>query len=420
MATESPPVAGARVFYGWWIVAAGFVTQAVTAGIGTYSFSLFQLPVAEEFGVSRSTVALGMSGVMLMGGVVGPLMGRALDRRPNRSLMLGAGAFMALCLLALSMAPGLWLIGLLFVLGSAVGMAGLGPQAASKLAATWFSRTRGRALGLSSVGTSAGGLLVPPLMAFAISAWGWRGAAVTGALLVGAVALPVVALTIRDRPSDLGLHPDGDVEAPPPHAAGAAGTTSLRRLVRNRNFWVIALVVGTIFGTVTGILSNLAPLVATFGVGAEAAAGMLSLLSFAGIAGKLCFGAVADRVDKRVLVWVGMALLLGFLVVASNEPSVPVLVASTGALGFALGGALPLWSAMIGDCFGPAAFGEVMGRAAPTVVLRPLRELRARAPDPDGRPRRRRAGARGAAHPAAPRERGGYLRPTYRPRRRSR
>jgi hypothetical protein len=63
-----------------------------------------------------------------------------------------------------------------------------------------------------------------------------------------------------------------------------------------------------------------------------------------------------------------MALLLGFLVVASNEPSVPVLVASTGALGFALGGALPLWSAMIGDCFGPAAFGEVMGWMGPVML----------------------------------------------------
>ena len=48
----------ARVFYGWWIVAAGFVTQAVTAGIGTYSFSLFQLPVAEEFGVPLPAAAL--------------------------------------------------------------------------------------------------------------------------------------------------------------------------------------------------------------------------------------------------------------------------------------------------------------------------------------------------------------------------
>ena len=368
MKTDTHPVAAARTFHGWWILSSVFVTQAVTAGLTTYSFGLYQLPVAEEFGVSRSTVAWGLSGIMLMGAVVAPLMGRALDRRSNRALRLGAGAFMASCLLAMTVAPRLWLIGLLFVFGSSVGMAGLGPQAAGKLAATWFSRLRGRALGISSVGTSAGGLAVPPLVAAAIAAWGWRGAAVVGAVLLGVVALPTVALSIRNRPADLGLYPDGDAQPPPAPPGGAAGGWAFGRLARERNFWVIALVIGTIFGTVSGIISNLPPLVAEFGVESQQAAALLSLLSLAGIAGKLCFGAVADRLDKRLLVWSGMSMLVGFLMIASSDPSLTVLVAATGAMGFALGGALPLWGALIGDCFGPEAFGEVMGWMGPVML----------------------------------------------------
>lgn len=356
------------MFHGWWVLATVFVTQAVTAGLTTYSFGLYQLPLAEEFGVSRTTVSLGMSGIMLAGAFVGPLMGRALDRRSNRSLMLGAAVFMSLCLFATAVAPWLWLVGLFYVAGCSVGMAGVGPQAAGKLMATWFSRLRGRALGISSVGTSAGGLLLPPLVERAVGAWGWRGAAIGGGLLLAATAIPTILLWVRDRPSDMGLNPDGALEPPPAAAGGTGANASFRQLARDRNFWVIALVIGTIFGTVTGILSNLPPLVGEFGVDATRAAGIVSLLSFAGIAGKLAFGAVADRVDKRVLVWGGMAMLGMFLVVATSDPSVPLLVVAAGAMGFALGGALPLWGALIGDCFGHEAFGSVMGWMGPVML----------------------------------------------------
>ncbi len=362
------PTTGPRVFYGWRVVGTVFTTQAIGAGLSTYSFGLFQVPVSEEFGVSRSTVQSAMAATMLVGAFFGPWIGRMLDRRPNRSVMLAAGLVLSLCFLSIGVAPSLPLIGLLFVLGAAVGMNGLGPLAASKLVATWFHRARGRALGISSVGTSAGGLVAPPLLALAIAAWGWRGAAVAGGIAVAAIALPLVAWTIRDRPADLGLHPDGDAEPPPAPPDGSASHWPIGELLRNRNYWIITLVIGTIFACVNGLITNLPPLAAELGAPAEQAALLISLMALFGVIGKLGFGAFADRVDKRLLMWTGMATLASFLVITLSSPSPLLLTAGCCALGVALGGALPLWGALIADCFGSQSFGEVMGWMNPCMM----------------------------------------------------
>jgi hypothetical protein len=39
-----------RIFHGWWIVAAAFVSHAVNVGLMFYAWSVFLTPLAAEFG----------------------------------------------------------------------------------------------------------------------------------------------------------------------------------------------------------------------------------------------------------------------------------------------------------------------------------------------------------------------------------
>ena len=48
-----------------------------------------------------------------------------------------------------------------------------------------------------------------------------------------------------------------------------------------------------------------------------------------------------------------MLMLIAFLLILLSVPSYAALVVGGIAMGFALGGALPLWGALIGDCYGP-------------------------------------------------------------------
>ena len=50
-----------RLFYGWYIAAAGFVSLWIHAGIGFYSFPVFFVELFEHLGWSRGQTAMGFS-----------------------------------------------------------------------------------------------------------------------------------------------------------------------------------------------------------------------------------------------------------------------------------------------------------------------------------------------------------------------
>jgi MFS family permease len=86
--------------------------------------------------------------------------------------------------------------------------------------------------------------------------------------------------------------------------------------------------------------------------------------------GKLVFGAAAERIDRRWLVWVGIALQLAFTAVLRLEPGYALLFASSIAYGFSLGGLLPMHGALVADHYGRGSFASAMGAMGP--VMTPL------------------------------------------------
>lgn len=358
------------IFYGWWIVAAALMIQGFSIGLTQYAFPLFLKPVAEDFGTSRSSVAAGYSGLAIAMAALGPFLGHALDRRSIRAIV-GTGVFaMAAGFALIAAAPHLWLAGILFAAVVGPGAMAAGPISASKLVANWFLRRRGLALGISATGTSLGGFLSPPLLTLAIERVGWRGATLAMAIALALIALPIVIFAVVGRPEERGLAPDGD----PPTPTGAHGATAAAaertfgELLRDRNFLAITLAIGSSFAILGGLLTNLHAYATDLGISAERASLLISTFSAFGIAGKLGFGALADRRDKRSLVWIAMAVLAAFLAVLQARPSFGWLAVGTAIGGVATGGFLPLWGALIADCFGREAFGRVMGLMGPLML----------------------------------------------------
>jgi len=366
-------VAGApgRIFLGWWMVAAAVLAQAFSIGGTTYSFPLFLKPIAEEFGASRSTIQLGNSGLAVAMALAGPFLGHALDRRSIRAVLVFGALAMAAGYAALSASRELALLGLCFAGVVGPGAAALGPISASKLVANWFVRRRGFALGISAIGTSVGGFVFPPLLSLAIARLGWRGALLAMAAAVVAIALPFVALVVVGRPEQSGLAPDGDI--PLPSAPAASGThpgsaLAWRRLLVDRNFIAITLSIGSLFAILGGLISNLHAWATDAQLSAASASLLISTLSGCAVFGKLSFGAIADRWSKRGLVWIATAVLEVFLGVLIAKPGIAWLVAACALVGVALGGFLPLWGSLIGECWGRDAFGRVMGLMGPLML----------------------------------------------------
>lgn len=350
-------------FRGWWIVGIGFASQAVSMGFSIMTFPLFVPFLIEEFGTERGPIVVGQSLFLAVMQGVGSVLGRVLDRRSIRAVMALGALVMAACLLALSRATALWQLGLLFGVALSVGATMLGPLASSTVVAKWFRRRLGRAQGLTNMGGPAGGLLFAPVAGALLAAFGWRTTLVCFAgttLLV----IPALWVVVRNRPGDLGQHPDGE----PPSAEAAGGghggaEWGPARLVRTRAFWCLALPLGVLMSISTAWIANFATFAADLGVGTEQAAAYLGIGSGVGILSTLVFGALSDRIDGRLLLWTIMAIHAGAFVLLRTLAGPAGFLPLVIALGSAGGGMMPVYASLIGRIFGPASFGSVMGLA---------------------------------------------------------
>lgn len=367
---DSTRSATSRPFHGWRLVGSGFVLQGLATAAVSYSYGVVLGPIAAEFGASRFETMLGITASTLVSGLVSPFLGIAMDRQSLRRLALAGSLLLGSGFALLSRATAIWQVVAVYGLCMAPAMVLIGPTMVSTLLSRWFSRRRGTALGVAAMGTSAFGLLMPPLLQMAIAGVGWRDALLGSGVALLLAALPA-AWMIRDRPQSLGLGMDGDPPADGP-AAAAAGPDSAttRGIFAQSNFWMVAVVVGLLFSTYSAMMSNLVPLARDNGHAAELGALLMSAIAGCGMAGKLAFGVVADRIDLRLGLAAAIVLVVCSLVMLMAAANYPTMLAASCLLGLAAGGMLPVWGSLMAVLFGAAHYGRVMGLMSP--VMMPL------------------------------------------------
>ncbi|MBY0400923.1 MFS transporter, partial [Myxococcota bacterium] len=197
---------------------ANFLGAAVTFG----AFGNFVGPLAETFGVPRSTIGLGASCIILSMGLAAPVVGRWLDSSRARAMMIWGAALTGAGLILLSRAQTLGQAAFAFIGPVCFGAALFGSVPSMALATNWFARRRGLALGFTVAGGTLASYFAPATAQLLIDAYGWRiAAAAFGAVTIG-VAVPLFALFLIARPEEVGQRPDGDAPLATPAGSGAA------------------------------------------------------------------------------------------------------------------------------------------------------------------------------------------------------
>lgn len=357
------------MFYGWRIVAVALLAMALSNGLASYSYGLLVLPVGTEFGASRMEMMWGLTAGSLATILISPLVGSLMDRRSARVLFSIGAVCLALAMVVIASSRNVWHFVLAFGLLMSVGASFLGPIGANTLVTRWFSKHRGRALGLTAVGSSLGGLLMPLLLQTLIDAYGWRTACLWLAGITLLVMLPPVWLIVRSRPADLGLHPDGQAaDTLGSGTASHAQEAQLPKLMTDVTFWRIAVAIGALMATFTVILANFVPFAIGHGIGAKQAALLISAISIAGISGKLLFSVFADRINLKWSLLVALAMLGLPLVGLVFLHGYWFMLLAAVSVGLASGAFLPAWGALLARIFGPFVFGRVMGRMQPIAI----------------------------------------------------
>ena len=367
-----------KVFYGWWIVTAAFITMFVATGFIFYSYGVFLRPIRKEFGASNFAASMGLPLMNTAMALFSPFLGRVIDAWSIRRIMMLGCCILAAGFFLAARITSMWqfyaLIGTLLGLGVVM----IGQLASTALVCNWFVKRRGAALGVATTGVSMSGMIMGPATSWLVETHSWRYAFNTFGTLVLIVLLPLVWAIIVTRPSERGLHPDGATGSSsdddlqwlaaarrhaPTHAEFSTAAT-----LRNVTFWGITLSIGFNFFGMSATLIHMIPHALDLNIAPMQAGYIMTASAGVGVIGKILFGYVADYVDARL----GLLFCLAF----QGAGTVCLLFAHTapqlmwvGALfGFGMGGVVPLWGSLVGDYFPHASFGRVMGLMSPCML----------------------------------------------------
>ena len=355
-----------RPFYGWWIVLAATVASFLQGSLFLYGLGALFTPIRDDLGWTRTELSLAVSLATLAGGVAGPFMGHLIDRFGPRLLQLIATFSLGLGFILLSQAHSLLIFYAVFLLFMGIGYSvsgiGLAPTAA---VANWFVRRRSTAMGIAVTGWGPGGLVWPLLLVTLASVYDWRVAVVVAGMLVWALGLPL-AFVLRHRPERYGLLPDGDVPVSSAAAAQqqhAADEPDFRlgQALRAPAFWLLSLTMTLGFMVTPAVGLHQIPFLIERGYDPTAAAAVLGGMTLLSIPGRLIFGWLGDRFDKRLLLVVALSLQTVGLVILVGAQETWQLFGYAAVFGTGLGGLRPLSGALPADYFGRRAYGAIRG-----------------------------------------------------------
>lgn len=360
-----------HVFYGWWIVLACAGVQWLAALTWMHSYGGYALKLQADFGWSMSVLSLAFALTRLESGLLGPLQGWLVDRYGPRLILIIGTLIFSLGFFLFSLVESIttyFVAFILIALGSSLG--GFATLMVSIV--SWFDAHRAKAVAMSQIGFSAGGLCVPFVM-MGLEAFGWRSMAMYSGILIFLVGIPLVCL-VRHRPEDYGEVPDGIRREPDeenPDQGGAAQISlTWRQAIREPSFWLISGGHALSLLTVSAMLAHLIPYL-TFDLGYSPvnAGFVFALMTALQMAGLFLGGMIGDRFDKRIICTLCMLGHFVGLIALTYGVETYLILLFAMAHGLAWGVRAPLMVALRADYFGPKSFGTIMGISSLIVMM---------------------------------------------------
>ena len=361
-------------YYGWIIVAFGFVFGAFNVGMTSWGLGVFVIPMQEDLEWDRGLVFL----PLLVGAIVtlplGIILGPFADQRHGPKVMAIIGVILfGLSLLYMRNAEDVF--GYILVFGVVGGLGRFTVQIALVIVPKWFVRKRGLAQATVSAGFSIGPLIFPLILQILVDSIGWREAWFTMGVAFLALTLPGAFLIIRS-PEDVGLLPDGDkLEESPSTAAIATATPASRsdsteisltrkEALKTRQFWFLVVAIGLATLGIRGMIPNFQPFFISLDFKASTAAASISAYAVPAIITGFVFGFMADKQGPRkpfLMVCTIVATGLVFVSLVSLVQNVLMMFVAMIYLGFGLNAFFVVSQVFVANTFGRQHIGAIRG-----------------------------------------------------------
>lgn len=362
-----------HVFYGWWIVVAGFGVQALVGGLLFHAYGAYVVLLQRDFGWSRTVLSAAFSLTRVEDGILGPIQGWMVDRFGPRAVMQVGLVLFGVAFMLFSRIDSIATFYAVFILMA------LGASLGSFLSVTtaivnWFDRRRSLALGLAMIGFAAGGL-AQPLVVAAMDHYGWRSVAFASGVIIIAAGLPLTAL-VRHRPESYGYLPDG---GPAEGERGGDGAQPAdpeevsftpREAMRTRAFWFISLGHAAALLVVSAVMVHLVAHVnESLGYSLAQAAAVVTLMTAMSVVGQIGGGFLGDRVNMRLIMGACMLGHAAGMLMLAFASALWMVIAFAILHGLAWGARVPVIISIRADYFGAESFGTIMGFSSLIVMI---------------------------------------------------
>lgn len=234
--------------------------------------------------------------------------------------------------------------------------------AGNTLIAQWFPKKKGLANGFTTMGHNCGSAFYVPLVSAAIAAFGFaRGLSL---LAIIAIVLGIVGLIfVRNTPQECGMYPDNvskevyEREYFQGDSEGTGGWT-VGKLLRTKEMWLCALIIGINQLVTTGVMSQLVVRNVGIGFTQEGAVGLMTVCAIVGVVGSYIFGAIDQKLGVKKAILIFLAWYCVALAVNCTDTMTGVYI-SVAMIGVAVGAAANFIVSLPASVFGRQGFTMV-------------------------------------------------------------
>lgn len=203
-------------------------------------------------------------------------------------------------------------------------------------------------MGIAYLGIGTGGALVPLISAGLEKNLGWHTALTTLGFLVILIAFPMAWFIKDNSPNQV-------------EKTNSTEVVSIRTILRNPNFYLLAIGSMCSIGAVSSIYQHLKLYLRDLDYTQTNAAQVISFLMFSSLAGRVLMGFLADLINRKYV------MILIYLIVACTIPLLLLpdfpgrIYLFAVVFGIGLGGDYMIIPLMAADLFGLKALGRTMG-----------------------------------------------------------
>lgn len=341
--------------YRWVIVAAGGLMGCVAGG-SMFALPVYVVPVARDTGWSVSGVSTAMTIAFIAMALGSVSWGAISDRMGPRFTVLAGSIGLATGLALASRATSLLQFQIVF--GVVVGGSTAAIFAPMMACVTgWFETRRSLAVSLVSAGMGMAPMTMSPFAAWLVSHHDWRTSMLMIAGFAAAVMLPV-AFLVRRAPAA-----DGPAALEDSAAADDA-SVSVRQVVRSPQFVILLLTNFFCCATHSGPIFHTVSYAVACGIPMITAVTIYSLEGLSGLAGRLVFGVLGDRLGARRVLVAGLLMQACGATAYYFVRELGQFYAAAAAFGFIYAGVMPLYSVISRETFPLRMMGTVIGSLA--------------------------------------------------------